>query len=80
MLAGSQLLRQPLKSAWEQEQTPSGTLNLDELLDPSARTCKVYCVRFASFLPLFICDGGNLYNCDCPNGSGLFVIPSCVIK
>jgi len=68
------------KSTWGQEQTPSNSQNLDELLDPSLRTCRVYCARFTTLFPLYICDGGRWYNCNCPYGLGLFVIADCRIN
>jgi len=46
----------------------------------NAPTCLVRCVRFTTLLPGFICDGGLVDGCSCPNGSGVFFIPSCVIN
>lgn len=47
--------------------------------DPQSN-CYVHCIRFTTLLPGFICDGGSLYNCNCPQGKGVFFIPSCVIR
>jgi hypothetical protein len=40
----------------------------------AAGGCRVYCVRLTTVLPMFLCDGGNLYNCNCPNSTGVFVM------
>jgi hypothetical protein len=47
---------------------------------PLQPTCYVNCIRFTTFLPGFICDGGALGDCNCPQGKGVFFIPSCVIR
>jgi hypothetical protein len=47
---------------------------------PPVLTCLVRCVRFTTVLPGFICDGGSLDNCSCPQGSGVFFIPECIVN
>ena len=45
----------------------------------ASATCLVHCFRFTTILPMFYCDGGRLYTCECPNGDGVFIVPECVI-
>ena len=45
-----------------------------------ATVCMVRCIRWTTFLPGFVCDGGTLDNCNCPQGAGVFFIPKCIVN
>lgn len=50
------------------------------VVTPAQANCRVYCIRFATILPGFICDNGNFFNCSCPDSAGVWFIPRCVIN
>jgi RHS repeat-associated protein len=42
--------------------------------------CTVNCVRIATLIPIFVCDGGFWSNCFCRSGEGIFFIPDCAYR
>src|SRR5437762_1722301 len=40
----------------------------------SAGGCRVWCQRVQTLAPVFYCGFSSIFNCSCPQGTGLFII------